>query len=132
MHEYDFPPSGKNHVRLTRKIVAMQPEAIAHPVRQPAHHQLRTSIRTLHSAHNAAALFSGLFHRRSSIFRLGLVSSTISLYHSTKSLDCALGKRRVQHNSFSTADAPGARSGDFFSPFGASSLIVKAWASKNS
>jgi hypothetical protein len=29
-------------------------------------------------------------------------------------LDCALGKGSVQHNSFSTADAPGARVGDFF------------------
>jgi len=29
-------------------------------------------------------------------------------------LDCALGKGHLQHNSFSTADAPGARSGDFF------------------
>lgn len=28
-------------------------------------------------------------------------------------LDCALGKGKVQHNSFSTADAPGARVGDF-------------------
>ena len=28
-------------------------------------------------------------------------------------LDCALGKGRFKHNSFSTADAPGARSGDF-------------------
>lgn len=29
-------------------------------------------------------------------------------------LDCALGKGSFQHNSFSTADAPGARAGDFF------------------
>lgn len=29
-------------------------------------------------------------------------------------LDCALGKGILQHNSFSTADAPGARVGDFF------------------
>lgn len=29
-------------------------------------------------------------------------------------LDCALGKGKFEHNSFSTADAPGARSGDFF------------------
>jgi len=29
-------------------------------------------------------------------------------------LDCALGAGRFEHNSFSTADAPGARSGDFF------------------
>jgi hypothetical protein len=29
-------------------------------------------------------------------------------------LDCALGQGRFEHNSFSTADAPGARSGDFF------------------
>jgi hypothetical protein len=29
-------------------------------------------------------------------------------------LDCALGKGRLEHNSFSTADAPSARSGDFF------------------
>ena len=29
-------------------------------------------------------------------------------------LDCALGKGFFQHNSFSTADAPGARAGDFF------------------
>jgi hypothetical protein len=29
-------------------------------------------------------------------------------------LDCALGKGRLVHNSFSTADAPGARAGDFF------------------
>ena len=29
-------------------------------------------------------------------------------------LDCALGKGILQHNSFSTADAPGARAGDFF------------------
>jgi hypothetical protein len=28
-------------------------------------------------------------------------------------LDCALGKRLVQHHSFSTADAPGGRAGDF-------------------
>lgn len=28
-------------------------------------------------------------------------------------LDCALGKGSVQHNSFSTADAPGSRAGDF-------------------
>ena len=28
-------------------------------------------------------------------------------------LDCALGKGRFEHNSFSTADSPGARSGDF-------------------
>ena len=29
-------------------------------------------------------------------------------------LDCALGKGLLQHNSFSTADEPGARAGDFF------------------
>ena len=29
-------------------------------------------------------------------------------------LDCALGKGKIAHNSFSTADAPGARVGDFF------------------
>lgn len=29
-------------------------------------------------------------------------------------LDCALGEGRFEHNSFSTADAPGARAGDFF------------------
>jgi hypothetical protein len=29
-------------------------------------------------------------------------------------LDCALGKGHFQHNSFSTADAPNERSGDFF------------------
>jgi hypothetical protein len=29
-------------------------------------------------------------------------------------LDCALGKGHLEHNSFSTADAPGARKGDFF------------------
>ena len=29
-------------------------------------------------------------------------------------LDCALGKGLLEHNSFSTADAPGAREGDFF------------------
>jgi hypothetical protein len=29
-------------------------------------------------------------------------------------LDCALGKGHLEHNSFSTADAPGARAGDFF------------------
>ncbi len=29
-------------------------------------------------------------------------------------LDCALGKDKFQHNSFSTADAPGQRAGDFF------------------
>ncbi|MGH9904802.1 MAG: DUF4928 family protein [Pyrinomonadaceae bacterium] len=29
-------------------------------------------------------------------------------------LDCALGKGGLQHNSFSTADVPGARAGDFF------------------
>src|SRR5205807_3352050 len=29
-------------------------------------------------------------------------------------LDCALGKGHMEHNSFSTADAPGARAGDFF------------------
>lgn len=29
-------------------------------------------------------------------------------------LDCALGKGHLEHNSFSTADAPRARSGDFF------------------
>ena len=29
-------------------------------------------------------------------------------------LDCALGKGQVEHNSFSTADSPGARAGDFF------------------
>jgi hypothetical protein len=29
-------------------------------------------------------------------------------------LDCALGKGHVKHNSFSTADAPGGRAGDFF------------------
>jgi hypothetical protein len=29
-------------------------------------------------------------------------------------LDCALGKGHLQHNSFSTADAPGGRAGDFF------------------
>jgi len=29
-------------------------------------------------------------------------------------LDCALGKGHLQHNSFSTADAPNARAGDFF------------------
>jgi hypothetical protein len=28
-------------------------------------------------------------------------------------LDCALGKGKFQHNSFSTADSPGARAGDF-------------------
>lgn len=28
-------------------------------------------------------------------------------------LDCALGKGAIQHNSFSTADAPGSRAGDF-------------------
>jgi hypothetical protein len=29
-------------------------------------------------------------------------------------LDCALGKGSFEHNSFSTADAPGDRAGDFF------------------
>ncbi len=29
-------------------------------------------------------------------------------------LDCALGKGNFEHNSFSTADAPGGRAGDFF------------------
>lgn len=29
-------------------------------------------------------------------------------------LDCALGKGHLKHNSFSTADAPGGRAGDFF------------------
>ena len=29
-------------------------------------------------------------------------------------LDCALGKGKFEHNSFSTADAPGQRKGDFF------------------
>jgi hypothetical protein len=29
-------------------------------------------------------------------------------------LDCALGKGLLEHNSFSTADAPGGRAGDFF------------------
>lgn len=29
-------------------------------------------------------------------------------------LDCALGQGKFQHNSFSTADAPGQRAGDFF------------------
>jgi hypothetical protein len=29
-------------------------------------------------------------------------------------LDCALGQGHLQHNSFSTADAPGDRAGDFF------------------
>jgi hypothetical protein len=29
-------------------------------------------------------------------------------------LDCALGKGHIEHNSFSTADAPGERAGDFF------------------
>jgi hypothetical protein len=29
-------------------------------------------------------------------------------------LDCALGKGTLEHNSFSTADSPGARAGDFF------------------
>jgi hypothetical protein len=29
-------------------------------------------------------------------------------------LDCALGKGALEHNSFSTADAPGGRAGDFF------------------
>jgi hypothetical protein len=29
-------------------------------------------------------------------------------------LDCALGKGKFEHNSFSTADSPGARVGDFF------------------
>ena len=29
-------------------------------------------------------------------------------------LDCALGKGNFEHNSFSTADSPGARAGDFF------------------
>ncbi len=29
-------------------------------------------------------------------------------------LDCALGKGRFEHNSFSSADAPGERAGDFF------------------
>jgi hypothetical protein len=29
-------------------------------------------------------------------------------------LDCALGKGEFEHNSFSTADAPGGRAGDFF------------------
>jgi len=29
-------------------------------------------------------------------------------------LDCALGKGKFEHNSFSTADSPGARLGDFF------------------
>ncbi len=29
-------------------------------------------------------------------------------------LDCALGEGHLEHNSFSTADAPGARAGDFF------------------
>ena len=29
-------------------------------------------------------------------------------------LDCALGKGHFEHNSFSTADAPSARAGDFF------------------
>jgi Domain of unknown function (DUF4928) len=29
-------------------------------------------------------------------------------------LDCALGQGQFEHNSFSTADAPGARKGDFF------------------
>ena len=29
-------------------------------------------------------------------------------------LDCALGHGHLQHNSFSTADAPNERAGDFF------------------
>lgn len=29
-------------------------------------------------------------------------------------LDCALGKGHIEHHSFSTADSPGARAGDFF------------------
>ena len=28
-------------------------------------------------------------------------------------LDCALGKGKFEHNSYSTADAPGDRAGDF-------------------
>lgn len=34
--------------------------------------------------------------------------------HARKGLDCALGQGKFEHNSFSTADTPGGRAGDFF------------------
>lgn len=41
-------------------------------------------------------------------------SGRILLHLVGATLDCALGKGHFQHNSFSTADAPNERSGDFF------------------
>ena len=73
-------------------------------IKMDASHSLRTVVRdVLSQAEERQKQSSGVYY-----------AGAVLQHLVGAKLDCALGKGKFDHNSFSTADAPGQRKGDFF------------------
>ncbi len=81
VYKNDLLAPWQNDVGLSWKIRPVQTETVAHCMEQSADCQLRAGVSAFDRAHDAAAVLYRLFHRFSSILRLGSVSisSTTSL-----------------------------------------------------
>ena len=58
MYEYHFPPRSKYEIRLSRQILAVQPEAEAHPVNHAAYRKLGKHPLAAYPAHVLTAVHS--------------------------------------------------------------------------
>src|SRR5207248_9287384 len=56
VNKYHFPPRNKHEIRLSWKIVAVQPETVTHPVNHAAHGQLGDHPLAADLAHVLAAV----------------------------------------------------------------------------
>ena len=65
MNEYRQPMSGKDKIRSSWKILAIQTEAKSHPVRDTTDYKLRSSITSPDPGHVLAASLSayGIYHQ---------------------------------------------------------------------
>lgn len=64
VHQDDLPPRRKDNVWLSRKVAAMQPEAVSKPVNQPPQDNFRAGVLAANPTHiRAAAFWTDLVHR---------------------------------------------------------------------
>ena len=56
VHKYHFPPRDKHQIRLSRKILPVQPETETHPVHEAAHRQLGKHPLAADAAHVLTAV----------------------------------------------------------------------------
>jgi len=57
VHENHSAPSRENQIRFTWEILAVQPEPVAHPVRQAPHQKLRRGVLAFHRLHRSPSDF---------------------------------------------------------------------------